>query len=198
MSQLLTQSIGAPVVVLLSKDSIAVTGLTSSDVTCQFRKEGGTFSVKALSGSNFHEIGLGVYTVDFTAGELNTLGALVVVIQGVTIDQSTTVDQVVPPETTTTAVSLQTCVLTGHVNNLLGRPQQNITISAQVLGMPSIEQFAAALTDDMITAITDVNGEFILELVRLADVEITIPAANYRRRITVPNQASADLFTEVP
>jgi len=198
MSQEFTQSVAANVIVLLSKNSVAVTGLLYTDVTTQFSKNGGAFASKTLSSGNFTEVGLGVYTIGFTTTELNTLGSFVVIVTGATIDQSTTVASVVAAAQASTAVSLEMCVITGHVTDMQGTPKQGIAVSAQVLGMPSIEQNQVALTDDLVSVLTDANGAFFLPLARLVDVEITIPATNYRRRLVVPNAASADLFNGIP
>jgi len=196
MSQKVTQNVTALVQVLLSKDNAGVTGLTDTDVTCQFSKNNSAFAAKILTGV-FTEVGLGVYTISFSAADLDTVGPLTVVVTGATTDQSTTQVQVVAADETPTTVSLQTCTLTGHVAALDGQPLSGVAVSARVLGRPSVEQNAAVMDDGLVTATTDGNGQFFLTLVRLADVEVFIPAANFRRRIVVPNQASADLF-EVP
>jgi hypothetical protein len=198
MSQQLAQSVAGNVVVLLSKTSAPVTGIAYTAVTCQFRKEGGSFASKSLTNLNFTELGNGVYTIGFTTAELNTLGSFVVVVQGASIDQSTTVAQIVAVPVSSTAPTVQTCTLTGSVTDLSGNPQPGIAVTAVPLGKPSIEQYSVALTDTGVSVTTDANGVFFITLARLADVEIFIPAVNYRRLITVPNTSSANLFTEIP
>lgn len=200
MSQQVQQNVASSIIVLLSKTSLPVTGLVFSDVTASFRKEGGVFAAKTLTALNFHDRGSGVYEIDFTTAELNTVGSLTVVVQGLLIDQSTTVAEVVAAGSIVpgTEVAIQTCVLTGHVTNLSGVPQANVAVSAEVLGMPSIEQSQAAIINEVVATKTDANGQFFLELARLADVEIFIPAVNYRRRLVVPNTASANLFFGIP
>lgn len=179
----------------MTLDSAAVTGLTDADVTCLYRKEGaGTFTSKTLDGSNFVEIGNGVYTVTFTEAELDTIGPFVIVITGADIDQSTTLIQVFAAEDDLTNVSLDTCVISGHVFDVAGKPVKNVAVSCKVLGLPSIEQSVAAVTNTLLSAKTAENGEFFIEVVRLADVEFYIPAVNYRRRLVVPNTASINLF----
>jgi hypothetical protein len=198
MSQEVTQNVSAKVVVLLTKNNVAVTGLTYSGVTAQYRKEGGVaFSSKTLSGSNFAEVGLGVYTIQFTTAELDTAGVFVVVVTGATIDQSTTLVNVLPVTEATTSVTVNTCTITGHVFELTGVPMVGVAVSATILGHPSIEQNEIVLADTTVSVTTDSNGMFFLPLIRLADVEIAIPAANYRRRIVVPNQSTADLFKDI-
>jgi len=199
MSQQVTQSVSTPLLVILSKNNVAVTGLVAADLTCQFLKSGaGSFASKALTGGNFAEKGLGIYTITFTTAELNTLGPFTVVLTGAAIDQSTTiVDVVAPTATTVPAAAAQLCTLTGHVVNVQGVPKAGAAVTAFLLGQPSIEQYSLAVTDDTITVLTDANGYFAISLMRLADVEIVIPAVNYRRRLVVPNVSSADLFTDI-
>lgn len=198
MSQTLIQSVAAEVMVVLTLDNEPVTGLAHTDVVLQYRKAGASsFTTKTLSADDWDEIGDGVYAIDFTAAELNTLKNLTVKVTGADIDQFVTFCTVVAAASGSTAVSVETCILSGHVFDAAGSPVEDATISVRILGRPSIEQNAAAITDDMISAKTDANGEFFISLVRLCEVEIFIPVANYRRVVTVPNAASANLFTEV-
>jgi len=192
--QQVTQNIADDIIVLLTNGSVAVTGLTFSDVTAQFRKEGGAFQSKTLTALNFTEVGNGFYEIDFTASELNTLGQFLVVVDGVAIDQSNTMVEVVGSSQPTTSTSLSTCVVYGHLFDAGGDPLVGAAVSARPVGLPAIEQSAAAISDDLVTAVTDSNGEFFLTLIRLADMEVFIPAVGLRKRIVVPNASTARLY----
>lgn len=199
MSQQVTQNVIANIVVILTKDNVPVTGIVYSAVTVKYRKEGGSsFTTKSIGATDFAEIGSGVYTIKFTAAELNTVGSFVITVTSASIDQSVTICQVIPTTQTSVSISLETCVVFGYIADLSGNPLEGVAVSARVLGMPSIEQNIAAVTDDLVSVKTDANGEFFLPLVRLADVEIFIPAVNYRRTLVVPNADSANLFTGIP
>lgn len=199
MSQQVTQSISTPLVVLLSKNGLPVEGLAFGDVTAQFLKQGGSFASKTLTALNFAEKGEGVYTITFTTSELNTLGVFVVVVQGADIDQSTTTANIVAAAAATVVPpTAQVCNLFGHVVTPAGDPKQNVAVTAMIYGHPSIEQYSLAVADDAITTVTDANGYFQFNVLRLAEIEVFIPDVDYRRRLTVPNQASANLLTEVP
>jgi hypothetical protein len=199
MSQVFTQNTAGSLVVLLSYNSTAVTGLIYSDVGCSIRKSGGIFATKTLTTGNFREIGSGAYEIDLTTSDLNTVGSISVMVDGADIDTIITTatvsasGNIVPG----TSVTFETCVLWGHVVDATGVPQANISVSAQVLGLPSIEGSQAVLLQLPIATMTDANGQFFLSLVRLADVEIFIPSVEFRRRLVVPNQSSANLFTGV-
>src|SRR5678810_243796 len=101
MSQRLTQSVDSEIVVILTDTSnVPVTGLTDTDVSCQYRKAGaGSFTAKTITGV-FAEIGSGVYTILFTAAELDTLGSFTVRVFGGSIQQSITIADVVSVEST--------------------------------------------------------------------------------------------------
>jgi hypothetical protein len=200
VSQQVTEDVGADIVVILTKDNVPVTGLLFSDLTVEYAKEGDVgFTAKALAAPDLTELGDGVYKIAFTALELDTAGTLVIKVNAATIDQSVTLVTVLAAGTVGSgAASLQTCIITGNVSDASGAPVQGAAVIATLLGKPSIEQNTALLADETISVKTDANGEFFMPLVRLADVEIFIPLANYKRTVVVPNQATANLFTEIP
>lgn len=199
MSQIVVQSVPEELICTLTDaDSEPVTGLTSSDVTCQIRKAGeGSFSSKALTGLNFVEVGSGVYTLIPTAANIDTIGVFVWTIDGAAIKQFVGVANIVSAETSNTVSTLDTCVITGHVFTLSGNPVIGATVSARVLGKPTILNNNVGILDESVSTTTDNTGQFFLLLARLAEVEVVIPSMNYRRILTVPNDTNADLF-EVP
>jgi len=155
------------------------------------------FDTSQVNGSTFWvEIGAGVYELEFTASELDTLGSFIYKVTGSTIDQYVEVIDVVVASQTVTSVSLDKCVISGHVFGVGGDPMIGASVSAKVLGVPSIIG-GLGIADSRATTVTGSNGEFFLELARQAYVEITIPKMNYKRQLTVPNSPSAVLF-EIP
>lgn len=53
-----------------------LTGQTSAQLTCKYRKAGASsWATKTLNSGNTHEIGDGQYAIDWTAGDFDTLGA---------------------------------------------------------------------------------------------------------------------------
>lgn len=199
MGQRLVIDVAADIVVICTLDNVGITGLVFGDITAEYAKAGAiSFTAFVLDGSNWTEIDDGVYRITFTASELDTLGDFTVkVTAGALIDQFVTVAAVVAAAATPTTVSLDTCVISGHIFDATGEAIVGAAVSARVLGMPSIEQSVAALSSDLVTATTTEDGEFFITLVRMATVEIVIPVANYRRTITVPNTPSALLFSEI-
>ena len=199
MSQILTQNQAADLVVILTDSSnVPVTGLTFSDVTADYRKEGqGSFTSYTLDGTNFTEIGDGVYTIGFTTSEIDTVGTFTVKVNGASIQQYVTIANVLAAGTSPTIETVNTCVINGHVFDADGSALEGAAISARVIASPTLLN-DIALSRNSVTATTDANGEFFLSLAQLAEVEIFIPSVNYRRQLTVPASASVNLFTGIP
>lgn len=199
MSQNVTQNVdGQLVAILTNLDGTPATGLSFASVSCVFKKETDiSFLSKTLTSLNFTEIGSGVYNILFTgASELTVLGSFVFVVTGASITEFVGLVNVVASAADTIATSLPTCVVTGHIGDLTGAPIAGASISVRVTGLPTLIS-NVGLTDKLITAVTDNNGVFSIELIRLASVDVFIPMLNYRRSITVPNVATADLFSGI-
>lgn len=199
MSQDITQSVATALYTTLTNSSnVPVTGLIFSDVTCKYAKYGDSgLTTKTLTNINFLEIGAGVYTITFTTTELNTIGAFVWIVTGASIQQSYNLANIEVAANATSPIVTQTCVISGYVVNAKGAPVVDTVIYARPLGSPTI-QTSFGISTNFEQAKTNSYGQFFLELVRLLDVEIFIPEINYRRQLTVPNSASADLFTGIP
>ena len=183
--------------------SVVITSSTTGS-SSNLTVSGGTantalgFSTTQVNGvTSWVEVGSGVYEVEFSATDLDTLGSFVYKVTGATIVQYVEVADVVAAGVATTVATVDTCVISGHVFSIAGKALPNATVSARVLGSPSVSG-AVGIGDSLAYARTDANGEFFLELARLASVDITIPKMGYRRQLVVPNSASADLFTGIP
>ncbi|MCF6205359.1 MAG: hypothetical protein L3J47_00500 [Sulfurovum sp.] len=198
MSRTVTVSVASDLVVILTDASnAAVTGLVSTDIAVEYRKDGGAFITKILALTDLIEVGSGVYEVKFTALELDTLGSFVYKVTGASISQYVEIIDILAAGQAATAASIDICVLTGHVFDVSGKPAANTTIIARLLGSPSMSG-GFGILNSVVSARTDSNGEFFLPLARLSRVDITIPKMQYRRQLVVPNEATAALFTEVP
>ncbi len=197
MSQNVTiNTISTLTAVLVNSSNAPVTSLPYTAVSVSYRKYGGSsFTSKSLSSSDWAEIGLGVYTVKFTATELNTLGALVWVVNSASTVQFVDIANVEPVANVDTPVSLSTCLITGYIFDLSGNAVEGSAVTARVLGFPATVDNTAMLTDSTVTVYSDAAGEFFLPLVRLAYVDISAPDASYRRQLVVPDASSANLFT---
>ena len=87
---------------------------------------------------------------------------------------------------------LNTCIVYGTIKDMTGEPAQNTRVHFEPA---PVTQFinGNALTMEVRTAYTDVNGTFAIETVRTADVIVIIEEVGYRKRVTIPNQASVSV-----
>lgn len=195
-----TQSVATDLPVILTDTAgLPKTGVTFGQVTATQRKYGaGSFSAKTLNSGNWTEIGSGFYTIGFSSSELDTLGSLTYVVTGSGIQQFTGAADVIPATVVSNPVATLTATLTGNINSPSGGyPVEGAVVAAKLIGV-QVRPGGVGLQDRVATAKTDKNGAFVLPLPRLAQVEVFIPAINYRRQLTVPNVASVNLFTGIP
>jgi hypothetical protein len=186
------------------------TGVTYDQIDVSYKKYGDTvFTVKTLvgPGTDFREIGSGVYEISFSTTELDTEGTFLYLVNSngalpspalrQYIGQAFIVDS---PSYTPTQISLATNVLTGNLIDLKGDPISNVAVSAKVLSSPSImgsNPNIGGVTTAVISAETDNSGFFALEVLQGAVISISIPVVNYARTLTVPANSTDNLF-ELP
>lgn len=171
------------------------TGLVFSDVSVDLKKEGeASFSAKVLSGANFTEVGGGTYEITFTTAETDTLGNMYVRVSGATI--RTVVHSVYVTESAPVVVSnsltIPTTDLFGYITGADGSPLVGAAVSARVLATPSVgssggEGYVSGTS--LITTKTDSDGFFVMSLVTGSQIDLFIPASNYRRTLTVPSSS---------
>lgn len=70
-------------VLLIDGSMDPVTGVAFGDVTCTYSKAGAALGTLTITADNWTEIGQGLYTVDFTTGEIDTLGWFAFLVTGV-------------------------------------------------------------------------------------------------------------------
>jgi hypothetical protein len=78
-----------------------------------------------------------------------------------------------------------------------GQPRSGISVYAYILDMPHIAM-GVGWVDEKVSAVTDGNGKFSLDLPRNVRVELVIPKTRYRRVFDTPDQVTANYLTEIP
>jgi len=180
-------------------DGSPATGLVDTDVTADIKKAGaGSFSAHALTSSNFTEISGGYYEVDFAAADTDTLGNLYLRVQGASIRTALSVAYVVaaapvnPPSVTPPSV----VQIFGYVYGADASPLVGASVSGRILSSPTVlfpGDDGILVNQELVTVKTDNDGFFTIGLISGSNVDILIPAANYRRTILVPT-TSTSLF----
>lgn len=195
MSQLVTKSTATKLVAILTdSEGIPVTNVAYSAVTVRYKKSNSsTFTVKTILNADFTNNGEGVYEIQFTSSELDTLGSFVFTVAGSGFVQYTGLVNVVP-ESSDVSPAISTiplCTLYGYIANPDGTPAENVTVILRVINMPY--QYNSILyTNKSISTKTDGNGFWSIDTVRMAFVSITISSSGMSRTLTIPNQSSAD------
>ncbi len=181
--------------IITDSDDQPVTGLTYSDVGVQFAKAGEVvFTSKSLSeSSDFVHVGNGVYLVQFSEDDVDTVGNFIYQVTSSGNPQYIGTAYVVAAEATIITATLDTCVLYDVIFGLDTNPAVGISVIAKLTGTPLVQN-SIGITRDGIVVKTDSNGQFYLTLPRGAVVSISIPAMNYSRTLTVPNSDSKRLF----
>jgi len=90
--------------------------------------------------------------------------------------------------------------LTGQVwnpENYPPTPYADVPVFGRLIAMPNLTM-GVAWGDREQKVKTDSNGFFSLKLPRGVRVQIRIPATRYKRVFTTPNQATANIFTQIP
>lgn len=158
--------------------------------------EGPTALAGGVDGT-FTYIGNGFYRVGLNSTDTNTAGTLYLQLRGPQIRPALEAVEIVEsvPVTPPTVIVPGTTLITGTVVHANGLPASNVSVSARTLSIPTVTG-GVAVTTESIFERTDDNGQFILKLVTGSQVDIIIPAVNFRRTITVP-ASSANIF-EIP
>jgi hypothetical protein len=136
------------------------------------------------------EVGSGVYTVDLTATETDTLGNMYLRVTGATVKTTLSplfISEAAPSPTATLPVA--TTLLFGYVLDAQGAPLAGAAVSAKVLATPSVgfsgtEGYVQGTS--LVTTNTDASGFFQISLVTGSQVDFFIPSSNYRRTLEVP------------
>ena len=184
--------------------------ITYNQVDVAYKKSNqATFQVKTLvgAGTDFRENGNGVYELLFSAAELDTEGSFIYIVNGNGALAAPTIRQylgqaLVESATAYTpgSIAVSTNVLTGNLIGLDGSALVDAAVSARVLAAPSIigsSPNIGSVGTSIVSARSDGVGFFALEVVQGALIDVTIPITNYRRTLTVPANATENLF-EIP
>lgn len=92
-----------------------------------------------------------------------------------------------------TATALSLCSLYGSVLDIDGNPDFNKPVRVSILPNTIITTGAKpGVSVDKLDTFTDVNGSFSIDLIRGLVVRLQIPSVGYDRKITIPDQASAN------
>lgn len=182
--------------IYLSLSGVPATGVLPGQVVAKYRKQGSTtLSTKALSVSNWIEVGFGFYILKWDSQDTDTLGSFFFTLSGTPFDNFTfqtfgIIEPNIVPEP-------DTCVVTGSLRDVGGNVPQNTRISFRPVEFPA-KYGLSIIQADPVQTVANVDGEFQVRLVRNSIVVVEIERAGIKHQITIPDQASADLTDLLP
>lgn len=181
----------------LSDAGTPVTGILYSDITVGIRKptEAG-FTEKVLAESDWLEIGDGYYALTLTETDTDTLGPILIKIDGASFDGSIWEDEI-DPVPFGNIVDNSTCVLSGTIMDLGGDYRWQVPITFRPVNLPQSHN-TALLTGDPIRTVCDVYGNFYVMLLRGVKVLVEIEKTAIRHVIEIPNQPTANIVDLLP
>lgn len=194
-----------PMIALDANTGSPRTGITFNQVDVSFKKSSqATFQAKVIGSGDFRENGSGVYEVLFSGSELNVIGTFLYIINSNNTLPLPAIRQVIGEAViqssstyTPGTITLDTNILTGNLVDLRSDPMVGESVSARVLEAPAIIGVSpnrGGIGTQIISTKTDQSGFFALEVIRGSIIDVVIPSINYRRTLTVPNNASDRLF----
>jgi len=196
---LVQDSAGSILLYLETTAGVPATGLVDTDVTAALKKAtDSAFVAFTLTGVNFTELGAGFYEVLLADTDTSVLGNLYLRISGGTIKTALEVAFVlaIVPATPPVVTPPATVAIFGYLYGPDAVPEPGVSVTARILGAPTLLHPGTSgilVSQGLVSATTDSDGFFTLQLISGSTVDIFISAANYRRTLLVPS-TSANLF----
>lgn len=184
--------------VFLSLSGVPVTGILPAGVTAKYRRAGDTaLQTKALTASDWVEIGNGLYVIKWTTSEMRAVGPFLFQLSGGSSFDSFYDGFDVLPYPVGSVITPTKCIVTGNVMDLGGTPDQDMQIKFRIAKYPASFQGAIAGGKPIFTT-PDPLGAFSVSLLRGAIVIVTMEGAGLKQQFVVPDQDSAALLDLLP
>lgn len=167
-------------------------GLAPGDVLCQLKRAGaGAWTPYALDGASWRDVGNGAYLLALGPADVEPTGALLVLLTGMPGLSPPLLSVLVQAEVVparqfrASRPDLPQTVLVGQLAGQDGRTIVRATVTATLLETPLLVR-GTAVAGDAVIGSSDDGGLFELPLLTGATVDLSIPAARYRRTLVVP------------
>lgn len=187
--------------VYLALNDVPALGVPYTDLTVRYKKQGQTsMTLKILTGSDWVELGGGLYSLSFSANEMDTVGGFTYTLEsGATLFNNFLYDEftIEAVAAGTTAPLPQQCVIYGNLANQSALAPQHIKIVARPVQFPA-RYAQTILAADAVWTYADAYGDFTLSLVRNSVCIIEIERTGIKAQITVPDSPTANLIDLLP
>lgn len=181
---------------------VPVTGVLYSAVTAKIWKAGTLgFVPKTLASADWLELGYGIYIINFSPTDMNTLSTFAYYLTGAGfVPYWNTFD--VTPAPLSLLANTPLCVVTGNVVDLGGQSfsdqNQNLVISFRIANVPQSVGGTSIVSSKLLTTTTDAFGNFSVAILQGAVVIVEIAPLGLRQKITIPATTSATLLSLLP
>lgn len=187
--------------VYLTLADTPATGVAHSAVAVMYKKSGqAVWTTKTLTLSDWSELGGGMYSIRFSASEMNTTGDFTFTLNGPAFDNFVYDEFTIEPSLAgfipQPTIPSQ-CVVSGFVAGSNGLPPSMIKIVARPVQLPA-RHGNMIVTGDVVWTFADAYGNFSLPLIRGSTVLIQIERTGVRAQITVPDAPAANLLDLLP
>lgn len=194
-----TQAQPASKTVFLSLSGSPATSITYDIVTAKYAKYGQTaYTVKTLASADWVNLGGGVYRINFSALEMDTVGDFTFTLSSVSFNNFTFEEFTIEPLIIVNPVILPSqCVVSGSIFNQSAFPPRDLRIVASPVNFPAKDGGSIIASDEVYTS-PDSQGNWQLTLIRNSVVIIKIERCGINTQITVPNSPTANLVDLLP
>jgi hypothetical protein len=186
--------------VYLTLADVPATSLLYTDVTVNIKKSGQTaFTPKVLASTDWVNLGNGLYTLVFSALDMDTLGDFTFVLSSSLFDNFIYDEFTIEPAPIPgVAPTLPTqCIVTGTVVNQMALPPRLLKVTARPAQFPA-KDAGVLLAGDIVWTFLDAYGNFSLPLIKNSVVIIEIERTGIRAQITIPDAPTANITDLLP
>jgi hypothetical protein len=180
----------------LTKAGVPSLSIPATAVTCMIKKAGQTvFSAKAVTSSNWVNLGDGYYTLRFSGDDLSRVGNFIYKLTGPNFDNFLYDEFTILAGEDVTVKDK--CVIKGQFIGLNGDAAQQIKVTARMVEFPAVSS-GRIVSGDTVYTFLDSQGKFEMSLLRGSTALIEVPRAAIRSQIVVPDTATANLVDLLP
>jgi len=174
--------------------------LDETDFVVKTWKGGETaFTTVVLAAADVVELGEGFYALKMPAALTSVLGEIFIRIssEGTNPFSLVSKDFIVSPVPLASVTSPETCVVSGNIVDIGGKPGQGQEVVVRPVTFP-VTEGSSIITSDPVRTNPDAAGNFSVVLIRNQTVIIEVTRTGVRNQIIVPDQETADLLDLLP
>jgi len=185
--------------VYLSLLDVPATTVQYTDVTVQYKKAGSqVLATKVLVASDWLNIGNGIYSINFSPTDMDTVGDFTFFLTSSLFDNFLYDEFTIEPATTPIQAPLPSqCIVSGTIVNQSGLPPRPVKVVARPAAFPA-QSGQNIMSADAVFTYVDAYGNFSLALVRNSVVIVEVERAGIRAQINVPDSPTANLIDLLP